>query len=131
MVPVNKDHNVGSVRFEILQPFHAWVAIPFSGFRCPYLRCNAQILDAIEKCNFLWNSSTGVLWDVVDKESFAEWPNYQKALNFYRLKDTNEISLPRLHSNVVQIPVSLPDDDMLSDRLTTNAAFNEIWTNMV
>lgn len=110
-------------------------SIPFSGFRCPYLRWNENTLNAVEKLNFLWNSSHTILWDGIEREIPEEkLPVYQKYLELYDFENASEYSsVPRFHNNLVEIPVSLPDDDILIDRLgvVDSTRIDRIWRKIL
>jgi hypothetical protein len=62
-----------------------------------------------------------------------KWQNYESMLNQYDYKNsTNHISLPRIYGNLLEIPVSLPDDDLL-ERLGAkgNKLARDIWEEIV
>lgn len=89
--------------------------ILFKGFRAPYLRLNGDSEKAIAASGrFIYNSSVSIIWDEVYGENngaFKWLGNFCRPL-FHSLA----ASLPDAGSNVMQIPVSLPDDDILLDR---------------
>jgi peptidoglycan/xylan/chitin deacetylase (PgdA/CDA1 family) len=90
------------------------------GFRSPYLRREAHLNSALVKLGFEYVSNQSILWDVVETGTFSPsaYANYKRAISFYdpwRAED--RLSLPQLYNQLVEIPVSLPDDEMLLDRL--------------
>jgi len=94
--------------------------IKFSGFRCPYLRYNADTLGVLNRLSFTWDSSQAIYWDVLNHYKFSQRSrhNFNKVLSQYDFKfATNCVSVPRIEQNLVEIPVSLPDDDLLVSRL--------------
>ena len=94
--------------------------IPFKGFRCPYLKWNRDLLRTISEFNFLYDSSKIILWDVINKSKYRGqgWKAYKKLLDFYEPKDAKEyLALPEFESNFIEIPVSMPDDEAITDRL--------------
>ena len=94
-------------------------SIPFFGFRFPYLRYNNKGTDILGKF-FCWDSSHTILWNGLEKTRFSKrnWQNYQHVLKQYNYRNSdNCCSLPRFQNNVLELPVSLPDDDLLIDRL--------------
>lgn len=105
--------------------------IPFKGFRAPYLKTNDVTLELIDNGNkFLYDSSVSMLWDEVYNETNN---SYQWTLKFYNPQLHSKInSLPRIYRNIVQIPVSLPDDDILLDRdmLDANSVM-AIWKKLL
>lgn len=95
--------------------------IPFKGFRCPYLRWNGETLKAFNKLDFLYDSSQAMLWDIIGKNECRNqaWKAYKTLLDFYGPKNAKEyLVLPKFKSNFVEIPVSIPDDEALIDRLS-------------
>ena len=105
--------------------------ITFSGFRFPYLKYDERCMDALLKFPIKWDSSSSIYWDVMGdvKVEKMNWRNYEGMLNQYDYKNSsNHISLPRIYGNLLEIPVSLPDDDLL-ERLGVkgNGLAKEIW----
>lgn len=110
--------------------------IPFNGFRCPYLKWNEEILEVMSSFNFSWDSSQTVIWDFFNGEEVnsEKWKNYQKILAQYKPYNAiNYIIRPTLRYNFVEIPVSLPDDDILVDRLgiKNKETIENIWTKIL
>jgi len=94
--------------------------VKFAGFRCPYLRYNQETLEALKKLNFTWDSSQSIYWNVLNKYKFnrRSHNHFDKVLSQYDVKMAeNFVSIPRFEQNLVEIPVSLPDDDLLISRL--------------
>jgi hypothetical protein len=70
--------------------------------------------------NIPWDSSSCIHWDVLDRDAFGEerWDAYERILASYAPSlSAGHNVLPRWVGHMVEIPVSLPDDDMLIDRL--------------
>ena len=94
--------------------------IAFRGFRAPYLRANiynAKIL--AESGRFLYDSSTSIIWDEFygQKHNYFNWVN-----NFYNpILHSDKASLPNKENVLIELPVSLPDDDILIDKEIYNA----------
>ena len=106
-------------------------SVTFSGFRCPYLNWNSHTLHVLEDCNISWDSSKTLLWNVIDKKNTKEWSQWKRAISLYNYRDASHyISLPHLQSSLLEIPVSLPDDAMLIDRLATTTT-HEMWTHIL
>lgn len=106
-------------------------AIPFRGFRCPYLRWNKDVLHILQELHFSWDSSHSIAWNAIEGEIPEEkLPVYQKHLERNGFKRASDwLSLPRFCNNLVEIPVSLPTDDMLIDQLgiIDSAIIERIW----
>jgi hypothetical protein len=102
-----------------IQTFESY-HIPFAGFRAPFLRINKHTPEALGNLGFLYDSSQIIQWAVVEE---TEYPRralsaYQRLLEFYQPKKAQQyLSLPRSTNGFVEIPVSIPDDEAMVDRL--------------
>ncbi len=110
--------------------------IAVTGFRSPYLRQDVHLNMAIENSGFSYVCNQPVMWDVVDVDAFisSTCSSYERALGFYAPWSASERpSLPRLCGNLVEIPVSLPDDEILIDRLdgTTGDLVEQTWQRIL
>ena len=105
----------------------AQAGIDSLGFRCPYLRGDADTWAALQQLGFVYDSSQGLAWDVVDG---YETPAYRHVLNFYGAESAKDYpSLPRIEDRLIRIPYSLPDDEALIERLDLETAgqMNALW----
>lgn len=95
--------------------------IPFSGFRSPYLKYNRGTLEAVADAGFAYDSNLPFLWAPLaslDDLAPHEREGLEMGLRFYRpVLHPEERSLPRFDGDLVEIPVSLPDDEILLDRM--------------
>ena len=93
------------------------LGMPFRGFRAPYLSCNSDTDTALESEGLLWNSDQGVMWPY-GREELPE-PDYHEAIEFlYHPADAEKtLAIPRMHGEMACIPLVLPDDEILVDRL--------------
>ena len=93
--------------------------VPFTGFRAPFLRTNDMTFKVISNLGFNYDSSRTVHWDVIDKNKYSnEWSEYEKILTFYKSQQAEDcLSLPRFINGFVEIPVSIPDDEVMKERL--------------
>jgi hypothetical protein len=110
--------------------------IPFKGFRSPYLRFNEHLLEAAREVGLAYLSNQPILWDVLDGEYFSSAARtaYRRAIALYAPWSANEQpAVPHLHDELVEIPVSLPDDEMLLDRLGDEAKglVERAWSRML
>ena len=106
--------------------------IPFTGFRAPYLRINDNTFQAITDLDFLYDSSNSVNWDVVDSTELTEEARreYQRVLDYYSCPSAQKtLVLPRIINNFIEIPVSMPDDEIMMERLgiTDLKKMTKIW----
>jgi hypothetical protein len=98
--------------------------VTFSGFRSPYLRSNKHLRQAACEVGLTYLSNQPILWDVLNGESFssAAQAGYRRAIALYAPWSPDEQpALPQLCHELVEIPVSLPDDEILVDRLGGDA----------
>ncbi|HDD24503.1 MAG TPA: DUF2334 domain-containing protein [Chloroflexi bacterium] len=111
----------------------AQVGIEPTGFRSPYLQWNSDLYTALEATGFSYVSNQPIAWDVVSVPSFSHsraiQDAYRLAMAFYDPWFADErLSLPRLVGGLVEIPVSLPDDEILIDRLHGGPdLLREVW----
>lgn len=105
------------------------------GFRSPYLRRETHFTEAIEAAGFSYVSNQPVLWNVLTNGTNLSSTNssYERALAFYDPWRVDERpSLPRRDSHLVEIPVSLPDDEILIERLGgRNGLVKEAWLRIL
>lgn len=94
--------------------------LPFSGFRAPFLRINEMTPKVISNLGFNYDSSYSICWDVIDKTRYTEesWGEYKRLLDFYQSRQAQDyLALPRFMEGSIQIPVSIPDDEVMEERL--------------
>ncbi len=109
--------------------------IGFTGFRSPYLRYNEATLAAVEDAGFEYDSNLAFYWQ--PKDTLANLrgrgaDGLRRGLRFYNpVSYPADRSLPRFSGRLVEIPVSLPDDEILLDRMGLPAPrIRLIWTEM-
>jgi peptidoglycan/xylan/chitin deacetylase (PgdA/CDA1 family) len=95
-------------------------SVPFTGFRAPYLHWNEDTMRVVGEFQFRYSSNQTVWWDVIDpspldadaKEGLA------RGRAFYRPIPATEFRvLPFRRDGFIEIPVSLPDDEIPLDRM--------------
>jgi hypothetical protein len=99
----------------------ATAGVEISGFRSPYLIQETHLHAAIEATGFSYVSNQPIMWNVVDRDTFppSARATYERAIAFYDPWPADERpSLPQIRGQIVSIPVALPDDEMLIDRLS-------------
>jgi peptidoglycan/xylan/chitin deacetylase (PgdA/CDA1 family) len=105
------------------------------GFRGPYLGWNEDTLAVLKNAGIIYDSDETFIWDVIDEVMFPSRCRsaYHKILQMYKPNNAREyIVIPHTVNGLVRIPVSLPDDEMLVDRLNiTGSETGEIWKNML
>jgi peptidoglycan/xylan/chitin deacetylase (PgdA/CDA1 family) len=114
-------------QLELAKQLFDRVGIKAQGFRNPYLRWNSDTLVALQQQDLAYDSSQGLSWDVLDNR---ETPAYGHVLGFYGALSANDYpSLPSLKDDLIRIPYSLPDDEALVHRLSSETIdeMNAIW----
>jgi len=110
--------------------------IPFTGFRAPFLRTNGNTFRAINDLGFKYDSSSSVHWNVINGDEFTREARreYQRVLDYYNSQQAqNNLVLPRIINDFVEIPVSMPDDEIIMERLgiTDEEKMSSIWSDIV
>ncbi|HSU12497.1 polysaccharide deacetylase family protein [Longimicrobium sp.] len=95
--------------------FHG-AGVPFSGFRAPFLRASAATDDAVAGLGFVYHSTTPVAFDAAafPRAIGAMYPAYGDA--------SAAPVRPAERGGVVHLPVALPDDALLVERLRFSPA---------
>ena len=90
-----------------------------AGFRGPYLRYNAATLEVLRALGLRYHSSQAVAFPLWDNDPDpGRVQSYELALDLYSARDANRVSvIPRLQDGLVDIPVAVPDDEILVERL--------------
>ena len=110
--------------------------IRFSGYRYPYLRRDTERVDLLGEMGFEWDSSEVVSWHGLEASQFdkREWDAYERILATYEAADADAVRvLPRMSGGLVEVPVSVPDDDILVERLRLDddGTMVKVWAGMV
>jgi peptidoglycan/xylan/chitin deacetylase (PgdA/CDA1 family) len=105
------------------------------GFRSPYLRRSSTLAQAAEAMELRYLSNQPILWETVDASQHAaeRVSHYRHAVRYYAPWSSRErLSLPFATGKVIEIPVSLPDDEMLVERLGANRVhIAEAWSGIL
>ena len=94
--------------------------IPFVGYRDPFLRFDDDTTPMLNEFGFLYHSSRVLQWPVLDIENFSSYHkhNINNLIDFNKPLDAEiYLSLPRLENGLVELPVSIPDDETFVERL--------------
>jgi peptidoglycan/xylan/chitin deacetylase (PgdA/CDA1 family) len=110
--------------------------IPFTGFRAPFLRINNETLPVLSRLKFAYDSSHAINWEVLDREKFPaqSWESYNRLIDFYQpYPDRDFLALPRAVDGIIEIPVSIPDDEAMVERLriTDTQEISRIWMHIL
>lgn len=92
--------------------------VPATGFRGPYLRYNQATLAVLRELGLRYHSSQAVLFPMNGAEPATRASIYQLVLKLYAPLDARRVAVrPRFHDGLVDIPVAIPDDEILTERL--------------
>lgn len=93
--------------------------IEVCGFRCPYLSCTDDLLDLLPNGRFEYSSNRAIWWDVPYSTDAHNGTSICDVLHrLYKPASANDlVCTPWTRANMVEIPVSLPDDLQLHDGL--------------
>jgi peptidoglycan/xylan/chitin deacetylase (PgdA/CDA1 family) len=93
--------------------------IDVHGFRCPYLGCTDELVNAIPEDVFRYSSNKAIYWTGLKYKEDGHNPIVINTLhNLYNAAGSmNVISVPYPRANMLEIPVCLPDDMELIDGL--------------
>jgi hypothetical protein len=109
--------------------------IPHQGFRNPYLGWTEEALQVFATLGFTCESNEAVLHDVIDLDRLSPLlrSGYEKSLTLFQAVPCSAYALrPHFEGTLLRIPTSIPDDEMLFDRLRINAEeVGHIWSKVM
>jgi peptidoglycan/xylan/chitin deacetylase (PgdA/CDA1 family) len=109
--------------------------IPFQGFRNPYLGWTEESLEVFAELGFAYDSNDAVIHEVIDLEQLPPLllGGYEKSLELFQAIACNSYTLrPSFSGKIVRIPTSIPDDEMLFDRLRfSDKEIGGIWSRIM
>ncbi len=110
--------------------------ISVSGFRGPYLRYNNATVAVVEELGFDYISNETYAFDVVDLKAFPKIARdgFARAMRLYSARPASDsVVRPRMRGRLVEIPVSMPDDEILVDRLgiESGSEMGKAWTRLL
>lgn len=110
--------------------------VGFLGFRNPYLGWNEESLDVFRELGFLYDSNEAVIHDVIDVETLAPAlaDSFARSLELFQAIPCTAYNLrPHMEDGLLRIPTSIPDDEMLFDRLriTDSQRLGAVWSEVM
>lgn len=110
--------------------------VPYTGFRAPFLGINGKTPKVIADLGFPYDSSRIINWNVIDQEKYKKWAykEYCRLLDYYMPNSADKyLALPHFTYNFVEIPVSIPDDEGMVDRLgiANERDISNIWLDIM
>jgi peptidoglycan/xylan/chitin deacetylase (PgdA/CDA1 family) len=130
--PEEQDRQIGLARdaFSIL-------GLDPKGWRCPYSRWNDATLDALRIHGFSYDATPVYVWPAYEEE-YIQLPksaadDFARVCRLYNARDTRRHTvLPTVTGNLIQIPMSIPQDEDMVDRIHLNtAAMTRVWVRML
>ena len=108
----------------------------YQGFRNPYLGWTEESLQVFTDLGFAYESNEAVFHDVVDFDRLPPQlkSSYEKSLALFQAIPCNIYALrPHFEGSLLRIPTSIPDDEMLFDRLriTDQREVGHIWSRVM
>lgn len=94
--------------------------VPYRGFRCPFLRGNPGTDEAVRDLGLLYHSTQPVVFDTAPALGEREAQAFGRTLRhlYSSAVDADTLAVrPSLRAGVVHIPVALPDDEIMVERL--------------
>lgn len=105
--------------------------VPYRGFRCPFLRGNAATDQAVRDLGMLYHSTQPVVFDTAPALGPRAEEAFRRTLRhlYSSAVDASRIAVrPSLRGGVIHIPVALPDDEIMVERLRlTEAQQTAVW----
>lgn len=106
------------------------------GFRAPYLSWNGHTNQAVQQNNLLWESNETFLWNDLRRSPPSRLRQFMEHAiqTLYNPLDAEaSVVIPRLDGQLVSIPIALPDDEILVDRLGIKDSneISRIWSRIL
>lgn len=110
--------------------------IPVHGFRSPYLGWTPDLLQVRLAANLTYGSNVAVFHNVINLSAFPMRlrDSYQKSLGLFQAIPCSIYALrPHFEGSLLRIPMSIPDDEMLYDRLriTNTEEIGKVWCTVM
>ena len=112
------------------------VHLPFQGFRNPYLGWTEDAVRSFAALGFGYDSNEAIVHDVVDTNKLTPTlrAGFEKSLSLFQAIAPSSYALrPHFEGDLARIPTSIPDDEMLYDRLrmTDQVVLGNIWSEVM
>jgi len=107
------------------------------GWRCPYSRWNDDTLDALKATGFKYDATPVYEWDAFSREdipmSLEARADYERLCALFNVRDASKHAvLPWTRDGLLQIPMSIPQDEDMVDRLHLDeATMSRVWTRVL
>jgi peptidoglycan/xylan/chitin deacetylase (PgdA/CDA1 family) len=109
--------------------------VAFQGFRNPYLGWNEDSLSAFRELGLTYDSNEAVIHKIIDPTELPPilHDSFERSLELFQAISATEYNLrPHTEEGLLRIPTSIPDDEMLFDRLLLSAdQVGEVWSTVM
>jgi peptidoglycan/xylan/chitin deacetylase (PgdA/CDA1 family) len=110
--------------------------IPYQGFRNPYLGWTEHALSVFSSLGMGYESNEAVIHDVIDRAQLSplQLGGFEKSLRLFQAITPSAYRLrPHFEGVLLRLPTSIPDDEMLFDRLriTDAGMIGRIWSQVM
>jgi peptidoglycan/xylan/chitin deacetylase (PgdA/CDA1 family) len=110
--------------------------ISYQGFRNPYLGWTEETLEVFAELGFTYESNEAVIHDVIDLGRLPPLLRfgYEKSLELFQAIPCSAFTVrPHFEGMLLRIPTSIPDDEMVFDRLriTNTEEVGDIWCGIM
>ncbi len=131
---LNKDEQYQQTQ-QAMSVFQA-IQLPYKGFRNPYLGWTEESLEVFASLGLDYESNEAIIHNVIDLNRFSSVlrSGYEKSLSLFQAIPCNAYTLrPHFEGALLRIPTSIPDDEMLFDRLriTDPEEIGHIWSKIM
>lgn len=111
-------------------------AIPYQGFRNPYLGWTEESLAIFASLGFSYESNEAILHDVIDHDRLPLRlrAGFDKSMRLFQAIPCSTYTIrPHFEGGILRLPISLPDDEILYDRLrmTDPTQLAAIWCRVM
>ncbi len=110
--------------------------LSYQGFRNPYLGWTEDSLGVFTELGFTYESNEAVIHDVIDLHRLPPLlrSGFEKSLKLFQALPCSAYTLrPHFEGRLLRIPISIPDDEMVFDRLriTKVEEVGDIWIRIM
>jgi hypothetical protein len=110
------------------------MGIEVRGFRCPYIGCRDELLDALPSGLFDYSSNKATCYEeILGLNGCKRSVEFDVLHRFYSARaGSMTVSMPWMRSEMLEIPVCVPDDIQLHDGMNLGAeGLSQAWRQML
>ena len=113
------------------------LGFPVRGWRCPYSRWNPETIKALNATGFEYDATPVYEWPAFQQEGIHlgadEQADYDRLCRLFNVRDAaTRAVLPELVEGLTQIPMSIPQDEDMVDRLHLGTGdISRVWLRVL